>query len=195
MSFVKPAAAAAVLLAAACASDPFASHPANVEIQHEITTIVQRVRIETGAALYDDLKRLVAYDVFAVKQVSELAEDDNARVRGNALFVLAQIRDPDHPDVMKRIEKVLARGLDDSEPAVRLEAASGLALRGKWEVLPVLIGGLESSDSGIRFRCHEQLLATTSQDFGFSVDASAEERKQAVERWRSFFADWKKSRG
>jgi hypothetical protein len=78
---------------------------------------------------------------------------------------------------------------------VRFEAAAGLAARGDWDVLPVLIEGLESSESGIRFRCHEQLLATTSRDFGYGIDDPIERRETAVGRWRAWYADWKSTRG
>jgi hypothetical protein len=192
MRFV--AAAVALFAFAGCAADPIASHPANPEIQREITEIIKRVRTETGASLYDDLKRLVAYDIFAVAQVSELARDPNARVRSNAMWVLAQINDPEHPTVMKKIDGALKDGLDDKEPTVRYEAASGLAARGDWEVLPVLIDGLQSNDSGVRFRCHAQLVATTSRDFGFSVDGPVDQRAQAIDRWRIWYSDWLKTR-
>jgi len=181
-------------LAVACASDPISKHPANAEIQREVREIVKRVRVQTGAMLYDDLKRLVAFDVFAVEQVSVLAEDPNARLRSNAMWVLAQIRDPERKEAMKTIDRTLRRGLKDVDPIVRFEAASGLASRGDWDVLPHLIDGLEDRDSAVRYRCNAQLVSTTSRDFGYSADASVEQRQTAVERWRSFYADWRKSR-
>jgi HEAT repeat protein len=195
MKLVELAALALVALPLGCASDPFEAYPANPVIQREVAEIVKRVRSETGPGLYDDLKRLVAYDVFAVRQVCELAEDDNARLRSNALFVLAQVRDDNQPDVMKKVDRVLRDALEDPEASVRYEAATGLALRGQWDVLPVLIDGLEDPSAGVRFRCHEQLVMTTSQDFGYSVDGTDEERKAAVGRWRAYYSEWKKTRG
>ena len=186
--------ALAAFAAGCAASDPLASHPSNVEIQREVTMIIKRVKEETGAALFDDLKRLVAYDVFSVRQTCELAEDPNARLRSNAFWVLAQIQDPEHPELMEQIDRTLRDGLDDVEPTARFEAAAGLAARGKWEVVPVLIEGLESRESGIRYRCNEQLIATTSRDFGYATDAPAESRENAVARWRAWYADWQKSR-
>jgi HEAT repeat protein len=188
------AVAAAVVLDPGCATDPLPTHPANAEIQREITAIIGRVKVETGAELYDDLKRLVAYDVFSVEQVSRLVEDPNARVRSTALWVLAQIQDPERPDLMRKVDRALKSRLDDVEPTVRFEAAAGLASRGDWDVLPVLIEGLESSESGIRFRCHEQLLATTSRDFGYGIDAPSAQRDAAVARWKAWYADWEKTR-
>jgi hypothetical protein len=177
-----------------CASDSIESHPANPEIQREVKAVVENVRSETGTALYTDLRRLVAFDVFAVRQVSDLAEDVNPRLRSNAMWVLAQIQDRDHPAIMAKIDGVLRHGLDDVDLSVRYESAVGLAARGNWDVLPILIGGLEQQDSGIRFRCNEQLVATTSRDFGFPIDGSTEQRKAAVDRWKQWYVDWQKTR-
>lgn len=188
----------AVLLAlsvAACASDPIRQHPAYAEVQRQIAEIIRAVRTESGTALLSDLRRLVAYDVFAVDQVAAMARDDNARVRSNAMYVLSQIEDKDHPKLMKQIDESLHDGLDDAEPTVRFEAATGLAARGSWEVLPILIDGLEHPDSGVRYRCHEQLVATTSRDFGFSIDDDSEKRKAAVAQWRAWYGKWQGERG
>lgn len=194
MKSMKLIGSAILAAATACTANEITAHPANAELQRAISEIVKRVRLETGAALFDDLKRLVAYDVFAVEQVTPLASDPNARIRGNALWVLAQIRDPERKDLMAQIDRTLKHGLTDVEPAVRFEAASGLAARGDWDVIPVLIDGLDNADSGIRYRCHAQLMATTSCDFGFGVDDAPEQRSAAVARWRTWYSDWRKSR-
>lgn len=178
---------------AACASDPIDSHPSNPEIQRQIATIMQQVRNDTGASLYANLRRLIAYDVFAVDQVLVMARDDNARLRSNALFVLAQIKDTEQASRMERIEDALRDGLDDPVATVRYEAATGLASRGEWDVLPVLIDGLDSDDPGVRYRCHQQLLSTTSQDFGYSVDDDVANRNAAVTRWRSWYTGWEQN--
>ena len=187
-----PLVALAVL--SACTSDPMRSHPANADIQHEVARVVEAIRHETGTALYSDLRKLVAYDVFAVDKVAGLANDSNARLRSNAMWVLAQIRDNEQPAIMDRIDRTLRGALGDGDPTVRYEAAAGLAARGHWDVLPELIGGLESDDSGIRFRCHDQLLATTSRDFGYLVDGTVEEREIAIAKWRHWYMDWRVSR-
>ena len=183
------------LALAGCASDPIDSHPAYPEIQRQVATIIQSVRTGTGATLFADLRRLVAYDVFAVDQVVELAKDENARLRSNAMYVLAQIRDVEQKNRMERVEETLREGLEDSDATVRFEAATGLAARGEWDVLPVLIDGLDHPDSGVRYRCHEQLCSTTSRDFGYSIDAEPVERQAAVDQWRSWYAGWQKTGG
>jgi len=195
MKLLRPALCITLALLAACASDPIDTHPANPEIQRQIATIMQAVRNDTGASLYANLRRLIAYDVFAVDQVLVLAKDDNARLRSNALFVLAQIKDTEQASRMERIEDALRDGLEDPDANVRYEAATGLASRGEWDVLPVLIDGLDSEDPGIRYRCHQQLLATTSQDFGYSVDDDVAQRHVSVSRWRSWYEHWEAQSG
>ncbi len=177
-----------------CASDPIDSHPANHEIQRQIATIVQSVRIGNGPTLFADLRRLIAYDVFAVDQMAELAKDENARLRSNAMYVLAQIKDIEQPHRMKVIEATLRDGLEDEDSTVRFEAATGLAARGEWDVLPILIDGLDHPESGVRYRCHEQLSATTSRDFGYSIDGDSATRQAAIAQWRSWYASVDKTR-
>lgn len=186
---------AATCVAMACASDPIANHPANPEIQRQITAILQTIRTQGGSELLANLHRLVAYDVFAVDQVAELADDQNARLRSNAMYVLAQISDPEQSGRMEKIEKVLRRGLEDDDETVRYEAATGLASRGAWDVLPVLIDGLSSAEPGIRYRCNQQLIATTSQDFGYSVDGDVTHRGRAADQWRAWYERWQQSHG
>jgi HEAT repeat protein len=177
-----------------CASGDISDHPSNPEIQREIVQIVQAVRQESGAALYSDLRRLVAYDVFAVEQMSKLAEDPNARLRSNAMWVIAQVHDPERPRMMDEVDSILRRGLKDGDQTVRLEAAAGLASRGAWDVLPILIEGLDNNESSVRVRCHEQLVTTTSKDFGYQVDAPEDDRKAAAERWRRWYEGWQRTR-
>lgn len=178
-----------------CSSNDIVNHPANPEIQREISQIIENVKQESGTALYSDLRRLVAYDVFAVAQVKELAEDRNARLRSNAMWVLAQIKDPERAAINAEVDSILRDGTKDDDAMVKFEAAAGLAQRGSWDVLPILIDGLVFDDATVRYRCHEQLVTTTSKDFGYNVDSSPNDRQAAAERWRHWYADWARSHG
>ncbi|MBM4015677.1 MAG: HEAT repeat domain-containing protein [Planctomycetes bacterium] len=179
----------------ACASNSLESHPAYPEIQRQISSIVANVRYQTGTELVTSLKRLVAYDVFVVEQVADMASDPNPRLRSNAMWVLAQIRDGEHPGQMERIDDLLREGLDDPDATVAYEAATGLASRGEWDVLPRLIDGLNDADAGVRYRCHQQLVATTSRDFGYSIDGDPAVQQVAIAAWRDWYAAWSDSQG
>jgi len=61
--------------------------------------------------------------------------------------------------------------------------------------LPILIDGLENDDSTVRYRCHEQLVSTTSKSFGYNVDAPETDQQAAAERWRRWYAGWARSHG
>ncbi len=179
-----------------CSSTPtLQDHPEYDRLQGEIERVCDYVRNTSGAELYSHLKRLVAYDVFAVDQVMEMADDPNARLRCNAIWVLAQVRDPKFPDVERRIYRTLRNGLDDGDRLVRFEAASGLVGRNSWDVIPVLFEGMEDADPSVRFNCHETLKLATSKDFGYLVDAPANERSEALRRWERWFDDWDLSEG
>ena len=178
-----------------CSSNEISDHPANPEIQREIAQIVENVKSETDTQLYNDLRRLVAYDVFAVDQVSKLAVEPNARLRSNAMWVLAQIKDAERPAINEEIDAILHKGTKDDDDSVKYEAAAGLAYRGSWDVIPILIDGLENENPSVRYRCHDQLVTTTSKDFGYQVDSSESDRQAAAERWRHWYAGWARSHG
>ena len=109
--------------------------------------------------------------------------------------VLAQIQDPEHPAYSDKIDRALREGLDDTDSLVRYEAAVGLLDRNHWDVIPVLLEGLEDERAGVRARCHQTLRLVTSQDFGFSLDAPPADREVAVQRWKSWYDDWRREQG
>jgi hypothetical protein len=65
--------------------------------------------------------------------------------------------------------------------------AIGLASRAPdSRVLPTLVGQLDNRDPVVRLAAHEELRRRTGQDFGYVPWAPAEERSDAVERWRAW---------
>jgi HEAT repeat protein len=111
------------------------------------------------------------------------------------MWVLAQIKDTERPEISQQVDAILRKGTKDDDPTVKFEAAAGLAQRGAWDVLPILIDGLENDDSTVRYRCHEQLVSTTSKSFGYQVDSPESDRQAAAERWRKWYAGWARSHG
>src|SRR5262249_11459109 len=121
--------------------------------------------------------------------------DRNARLRSNAMGVLAQIKDPERPNINAEIDSILRDGTKDDDATVKFEAAAGLAQRGWWDGLPILMDALASEDSNRRSRCHDQLKTTPPKDFGYSVASSPSARPAAAERWRHWYAGWVRSHG
>jgi hypothetical protein len=65
--------------------------------------------------------------------------------------------------------------------------AIGLASRvPDSRALPVLVGQLGNGDPVVRLAAHEELRRRTGQDFGYVPWAQAEERSDAVERWKAW---------
>lgn len=181
---------------ASCSSPEPSQHKQYEKLSHEVGRIIEQVRQSTGPELYSHLNRLIAYDVFAIDPVAEqLAVDPNPRLRSNAMFILASIKDEHFPSAQQKILDLLHRGLNDPHKLVRLEAASGLAARNDWSVLPVLLDGLEDSRPVVRYNCHQTLMTVTSEDFGYLVDAPETERKEAIARWRAWYKHWDSDKG
>jgi hypothetical protein len=78
------------------------------------------------------------------------------------------------------------RKLQDPAPLVRARAV-GLG-RGEPDakVVPALIARLDDEDPVVRLTANEELRQRTGRDFGFVPWASAEERSDAVARWRTW---------
>jgi len=185
-----------LLLGTGCRSSaPLQDHPEYEKLQGEVEQIINAVRVNSGPQVMVSLERLIAYDVFAVDQLLDLAHDPSARLRSNALWVLAQINDPNYPAVQKQIHRALREALDDRDRLVRLEAANGLLARNDWESIPMVIAGLEDDDPVVRFECHETLRQVTSQDFGYRADAAPEQRQVAVARWKEWYSGWAATEG
>ena len=186
---------ASVMVAVGCSSgSKLADHPEYGHVHKEVYAVIDEVRTAKGTDLYNHLQRLVAYDMFAVEPVlDELAEDPNPRLRSNAMWVLAQINDPEFPVLNAKIQQALEEGLEDGDRLVRYEAASALLTRNDWTVVPVLLEGLSDSEAMVRYNCHESLKSVTSQDFGYTVDSPEPERVAAISRWESWYQDWQRS--
>ena len=179
---------------AGCATQSeLADHPANESIQREVYEILEQVRTATGPALMANLKRLAAYDVFAIEPVAKLLDDPNPRVRSNAVWVLGRINDPNFPNLGKMQTKALEKAMDDSDRLVRYEAAAALLERSQWEVIPVLIHGLDDEEPSVATNCAEVLRRNTSKNFGFSTYQSDEERRHTTRSWEIWYRNWERS--
>lgn len=152
-------------------------------IQGQIDMIVDRLRRETGQEFLSDIRRLVAYDVYAVPKLVELLDERDHRLRSGAAFALGDINDP-------RVIPALKDHLEDSNEMVRLEIARSLLTRGEWSGIPVLIRGLRSPEAAVRMHCDEALRSQTLKDFSFPVNGSPEDREASIHKWEDW---WEKA--
>jgi hypothetical protein len=78
---------------------------------------------------------------------------------------------------------------EDPADEVRLAAALAAVNHGRRHGLDVLAGLLDSADLRIRTRADRTLRSLTGQQFGFVAYESAENRKEAATRWRTWIGD------
>lgn len=78
---------------------------------------------------------------------------------------------------VEQLGSVQGNTADQAEASLR---SKGLA------AVPALIGGLESSASIVRRKCHEILKGVTKQDLAFDPKGSDEERAKSVAAWRAW---------
>jgi HEAT repeat protein len=149
-------------------------------LQNQIDLTIDRLRHEKGVDYVNDLRRLAAYEGFAVPRLIDLLDDRDAHMRRGAAFALGDINDP-------RVVPALKDHTEDKNEIVRLEIARSLLHRGDWSGIPTLIQGLRSSDPSIRMHCDEALRDQTMKDFGFPVEGTAEERAAAIARWEQWW--------
>jgi hypothetical protein len=71
-------------------------------------------------------------------------------------------------------------------PLVRARAMSLGYGQPNAVVLPALVQGLNDPDAVVRLAAHEELKRRTGRNFGYVPWGSAEERSQAIGRWRSW---------
>ncbi len=79
------------------------------------------------------------------------------------------------------------RGITDPSGVVRARAAGLGEGLPQTVVIPALIGRLDDPDTVVQLSANEELKRVTGQDFGFRAWNDLEERRAAVERWRSWW--------
>src|SRR5262245_57918479 len=87
-------AAALLLLSVLAFSSSSKRDEAPPVLQNQIDLTIDRLRHEKGVDYVNDLRRLVAYEGFAVPRLIELLDDRDAHMRRGAAFSLGEINDP-----------------------------------------------------------------------------------------------------
>jgi HEAT repeat protein len=180
----------ALLLAAAlcgCSSTPeeksaeergFAEST-NPLVQTRIQARVDNIRYQRGTTLITNLERLAAYGEPAIPICVTGLKSDDAMTRMGCVYVLGRIGDT-------RTVGDLEPLLQDPVDYVRYEAASQLGNMGTKVGYGVLVEGLENDRVEYRFKCAEALRELTGHTFGYVHNAPAEERAEAVTKWKAW---------
>jgi hypothetical protein len=78
-------------------------------------------------------------------------------------------------------------------PLVRARAVGLGSRQPDSQVVPALVGRLRDDDPVVRLAAHEELRQRTGQDFGYVPWASPEERSTAIDRWRAWLGETRRS--
>jgi len=180
----------ALLLAVAiagCKSSPDEKTPeergfgqaTNPMVTTRIQARVDNIRYQRGTTLITNLERLAAYGEPAIPICVEGLKSDDAMTRMGCAYVLGRIGDT---RTVPDLEGVLADQVD----YVRYEAASQLGNMGSKAGYGVLVEGLENERVEYRFKCFEALRELSGHTFGYVHNAPAEERAEAVAKWKAW---------
>lgn len=151
----------------------------NPMVQARIQARVDNIKYQRGTTLITNLERIVAYNQQAIPICLEGLKNEDAMTRMGCAYVLGRIGDT-------RTVPDLEVALADQVDFVRYEAASGLGSLGSKAGYGVLVAGLESERVEYRYKCFEALRELTGHTFGYVHNAPAEERAEAVTKWKGW---------
>ncbi|MEW6741868.1 MAG: HEAT repeat domain-containing protein [Planctomycetota bacterium] len=128
------------------------------------------------AKIEEALRRLVHREALAALLDDALAPTD-ARLR-----IEAGLRMLENTGLARRLVELKAR-----EPRVYERIKAAVREHGEMGAIPLALAGLESADLETRTESIKVLRMLTQQDRGFNPEAPEEERKRAVESWRTWW--------
>lgn len=169
---------------AACAStaDSRFAEP-NALMGEEIRSRVAQIQYQHREELFHSLLWLAQSGEQAIPALLEGLRHNDAKVRSNCAWVLAQIGD-------RRVIEDLQPLVHDVNETVRLEVARTLVLLGDVQQCPPLIDALDSEKVQVRYLCHEALKTSTGQDFGYDhLSDDLTERHRTALLWREWWSD------
>jgi len=125
--------------------------------------------------------------------VALLGKTENTGERIAAIRVLERIRGPIGAPSSRNALRALDLDGEGYPVAVRVQAARSLGFVGDLRGIPVLLDALESDDAEVRAVAGDSLRTIADRFYGFDAAADEEERRPAVERWRSWWEEGKEA--
>jgi HEAT repeat protein len=104
----------------------------------------------------------------------------------------AQARDALAERLTRMTTATLRAELESGNAEVRRAAALASAMKDESALVPDLIDRLNDSDQAVRRAAAIGLASLTKKNFGPSQDATPEQRKLAIEKWRSWWSEQKR---
>jgi HEAT repeat protein len=99
-----------------------------------------------------------------------------------------QLREALAERMTRMTKKTLGQYLEDEDAEVRRAAALGLAMRESKAHVEGLIGLLLDPQPSVERAAHAALRSLSGEDFGPAVNATEEDKTEAVARWRRWWA-------
>jgi hypothetical protein len=126
----------------------------------------------------------------AVEGMLAVLEDPRAADADSALAGLVGRFRSEGPGVLKPYKDRFRKMLTDRDPGVRRVAAWALARTGDLDTAPALIDALTDQDEDVVRTAREglQLLSRKIDGLGPPSPSTPEQRKQAAEKWRAWYA-------
>ena len=158
--------------------------PPNKLMGQEITRRIEQVPYLHREELLENLLWLAQSGEQAIPALLVGLRHQHPKVRSSSAWVLGRLRD-------RRTIPNLQNAVNDNEPTVKLECARTLVLLGDLVNAPVLIEGLDSERTEVRYLCHEALKTATGHDFGYDhLAADAGQMRGTVLRWRQWWSEY-----
>ena len=178
---------ATLLPLAACSTvgdDPRPFAEANSLMLREIKARIGNIPFQHRQELLNNLLWLASRGGEpAIPELVSALEHDEPKVRSSAAWVLGRLHD-------RRVIPDLRSLVKDDNHSVRFEAARSLTLMGDMQHASLLIEGLDSDLTPVRYNCHMALRDATGRDFQYDHLAELPgQRRAAVLRWREWWAE------
>jgi HEAT repeat protein len=166
------------------ASQPKDAPPAERNAQEKTRFAAPRVpeRKPPATANGSDLSKL------SIEELSERLKEKDRATQSKAIGELyRRAGQGDEKSVAEHAESI-CKCLKDGDDATRETAARLLGQIRNQPAVPTLIDALDDSNAQVRSSAATALTRITRQLFGPSDNATPEERKQAVARWREWWS-------
>jgi hypothetical protein len=154
----------------------------NTILKDEVDRRINQIPFQHRDELLNSMVWLVGVGESAVPQLIVALDHTDPKVRSSAVWCVGRIGD------RRVIPYLKQHNQREHDPIVRLESSRTLLWLGDYTQVPVLIEGLESDRTHVRYLCHEALRADTGRDFGYDHRVeNTSERQAAVSRWREWW--------
>ncbi len=152
------------------------------DVRKDVDALLAELAAARGEQIVEVGRRLVARGETAIPALQKALVSSDSALRSNAAYFLGVLKD------RRTIPDLRLASTNDTDAAVRYEAAGALLEMGDPSGFPVLVDGLSDVDARRRAKCIDVLAEATHERYGFEPDGDPAERSAAIHRWRTWLA-------